>query len=102
MNYTELYTLKLQQKGLSGVVSLGRVQTPVNTLVVENDLSIKNFKSEKYKSDWMSYCWQRAKSYIQNSREYFNLDEFEADTKKYGLDSASIGIVKSVEKHWSK
>lgn len=98
MNYTELYTLKLQQKGLSGVVSLGRVQTPVNTLVVENDLSIKNFKSEKYKVIECHTVDREPKVIFKNSREYFNLDEFEADTKKYGLDSASIGIVKSVEK----
>lgn len=98
MNYTELYTLKLQQKGLSGVVSLGRVQTPVNTLVVENDLSIKNFKAEKYKVIECHTVDREPKVIFKNSREYFNLDEFEADTKKYGLDSASIGIVKSVEK----
>ena len=98
MNYTELYTLKLQQKGLSGVISLGRVQTPVNTLVVENDLSIKNFKSEKYKVIECHTVDREPKVIFKNSREYFNLDEFEADTKKYGLDSASIGIVKSVEK----
>ncbi|HBN1519458.1 TPA: type IA DNA topoisomerase, partial [Enterococcus faecium] len=97
MNYTELYTLKLQQKGLSGVVSLGRVQTPVNTLVVENDLSIKNFKSEKYKVIECHTVDREPKVIFKNSREYFKLEKFEEDTKKFGLDSASTGIIKKIE-----
>lgn len=98
MNYTELYTLKLKEKGLSGVVSLGRVQTPVNTLVVENDLSIKNFKPEKYKMIECHTLDKNPKVIFKNKQEYFKSEELTADTKKYGLDSASKGIIKSVEK----
>lgn len=97
MNYTELFTLKLQEKGVQGVVSVGRVQTPVNTLVVENDLAIKEFKSEKFK---VIECLTRDKepqTIFKNSQEYFDMAEFEEVTKKFGLDSASKGIIKSIE-----
>lgn len=97
MNYTELFTLKLQEQGLRGVVSLGRVQTPVNTLVVENDQAIKNFKSEKYKVIECQTKNKEPKTIFRNSHEYFNMDELEVDTKKFGLDSASTGIIKSIE-----
>lgn len=97
MNYTELFTLKLRERGLSGVVSLGRVQTPVNTLVVENELAINHFKPEKYKMIESHTIDKNPKVIFKNSHEYFDMDEFEADTKKYGLDSASKGIIKSVD-----
>ncbi|MBO0481522.1 type IA DNA topoisomerase [Candidatus Enterococcus courvalinii] len=97
MNYTELFTLKLQEKGLAGIISLGRVQTPVNTLVVENDQAIKNFKSEKYKLIECETQDKKPKTIFRNSHEYFNMDELEIDTKKFGLDSASTGIIKSIE-----
>lgn len=96
MNYTELYTLKLSEKGVDGVVSVGRVQTPVNTLVVENDLAIKNFKPEAYKVIECESLEKQPVVRFKNSKEYFDQKEFEIDTKKYGLDSASKGIVKEV------
>ena len=46
MNFTQFFTLLAQSKGLEGVYSLGRVQTPCNSLVVQNDMAIKNFKEE--------------------------------------------------------
>ncbi|HAQ2041853.1 TPA: type IA DNA topoisomerase [Enterococcus faecium] len=97
MNYTELYSLKLQEKGISGVVSLGRVQTPVNTLVVENDLAIRNFRPEKYKTIECHTTDKQPKAIFKNSLEYFKLEKFEEDTKKFGLDSASTGIIKKIE-----
>ncbi|WP_260288371.1 DNA topoisomerase [Peribacillus aracenensis] len=46
MNFTQYFTLFAQSKGLSGIYSLGRVQTPCNSLIVQNDRDIKNFKEE--------------------------------------------------------
>lgn len=97
MNYTELFTLKLQERGLAGVVSVGRVQTPVNTIVVENDVAIKNFKPEKYKMVESHTTEKQPKVIFKNSHEYFDMNEFEVDTKKYGLDSTSKGIIKAID-----
>ncbi len=43
MNLTRLYTLKAQNAGYDGVLSVGRVQTPTLRMVVDRDLMIENF-----------------------------------------------------------
>ena len=48
MNLTRLYTIKAQQTGSQGVVSVGRVQTPTLKLLVDRDLKIENFKAIDY------------------------------------------------------
>jgi DNA topoisomerase-3 len=67
LNMTRLCTLQGQKSGYHGVLSIGRVQTPILGLVVNRDLEIKNFISkpfyevianletnsgEKYKGKW--------------------------------------------------
>ena len=48
MNLTRLYSLKAQQSGYQGVLSVGRVQTPTLRMVVDRDLIIKHFKPVPY------------------------------------------------------
>lgn len=48
LNMTRLCTLQGQQSGYQGVLSIGRVQTPVLGLVVARDLEIENFVSKPF------------------------------------------------------
>ncbi|MGL4522951.1 MAG: DNA topoisomerase, partial [Bacilli bacterium] len=48
MNASRAYTLLLQQKGLSDVFSIGRVQTPTLALIIQRELEIENFISVPY------------------------------------------------------
>ena len=48
MNFTRFYTLLNQRNGGSGVISVGRVQTPILALIVNRELENKNFKSLEY------------------------------------------------------
>lgn len=48
MNASPLYTLLLNQAGIRGVYSIGRVQTPTLYMVYQRDRTIKNFKPEPY------------------------------------------------------
>jgi len=48
MNGSPLYTLLLREKGIRGVYSVGRVQTPTLYLVYQRDLAIHNFKPTPY------------------------------------------------------
>ncbi|HFW3088934.1 TPA: DNA topoisomerase III [Salmonella enterica subsp. enterica serovar Reading] len=48
MNLTRLYTLKAREVGISGVMSVGRVQTPTLSIVVRRDLEIENFIPKPY------------------------------------------------------
>ncbi|EKM3984847.1 DNA topoisomerase III [Salmonella enterica] len=53
MNLTRLYTLKAREAGISGVMSVGRVQTPTLAIVVRRDLEIEHFIPKPY-SDVMA------------------------------------------------
>lgn len=48
MNASPLYTLNLQQKGVQGTFSLGRVQTPTLYLIYQRQEAIENFKKEPF------------------------------------------------------
>ncbi|EAA7554395.1 DNA topoisomerase III [Salmonella enterica] len=48
MNLTRLYTLKAREAGISGVMSVGRVQTPTLAIVVRRDLEIEDFIPKPY------------------------------------------------------
>lgn len=48
LNLTRLYTLLNSRNGGKGVVSVGRVQTPILALIVNRELENKNFKSLEY------------------------------------------------------
>ncbi len=48
LNASRLYTIHLQNKGLKDVFSVGRVQTPVLTLIYNRQQEIENFKSEPF------------------------------------------------------
>ncbi|MFA7554476.1 MAG: DNA topoisomerase III [Spongiibacteraceae bacterium] len=48
INMTRLCTLQGQQSGFKGVLSIGRVQTPILGLVVKRDLEIENFVSKPF------------------------------------------------------
>ena len=48
LNMTRLCTLQGQKSGYQGVLSIGRVQTPILGLIVHRDLDIKNFVSKLF------------------------------------------------------
>lgn len=48
MNLTRLFTLKGQEAGYDGVLSVGRVQTPTLKLVADRELAVKNFTPIPY------------------------------------------------------
>ncbi|MDG6882607.1 DNA topoisomerase 3 [Phocoenobacter uteri] len=48
INMTRAYTLQGQRAGYQGVLSVGRVQTPVLGLIVRRDLEIENFVPKDY------------------------------------------------------
>ncbi|MGY0218667.1 DNA topoisomerase III [Endozoicomonadaceae bacterium StTr2] len=48
INMTRALTVSAQKKGYNGLLSVGRVQTPVLGLVVRRDIEIENFKPHPY------------------------------------------------------
>jgi DNA topoisomerase-3 len=52
INLTRAYTLQGQKVGYQGLLSVGRVQTPLLGLVVRRDISIESFVSKDYYEVW--------------------------------------------------
>ncbi|MDO4626870.1 MAG: DNA topoisomerase III [Pasteurellaceae bacterium] len=48
INMTRAYTIRGRQAGYQGVLSVGRVQTPVLGLIVRRDLEIEHFQAKDY------------------------------------------------------
>ena len=48
LNMTRAYTLQGQKAGYQGLLSVGRVQTPVLGLVVQRDSDIENFVAKSF------------------------------------------------------
>ncbi|HBO38033.1 MAG TPA: DNA topoisomerase III, partial [Pasteurellaceae bacterium] len=48
INMTRAYTVRGRQAGYNGVLSVGRVQTPVLGLIVRRDLEIENFQPKDF------------------------------------------------------
>lgn len=53
MNMTRAYTLLGRQTGLDAVLSVGRVQTPTLSLIVDRDREIENFVAVPYFVNWI-------------------------------------------------
>lgn len=98
MNFTQFFTLLAQSQGLQGVYSLGRVQTPCNSLVVQNNLSIKNFKEETYYKLYGEVEKDNKKIKFTNENKYFNIDELNSVIEKYGLNKPLKTNIVSVKK----
>ena len=52
INMTRAYTIRGRQAGYDGVLSVGRVQTPVLGLIVRRDLEIENFQPKISMKYW--------------------------------------------------
>lgn len=63
MNMTRAYTLQGQQAGYQGVLSVGRVQTPVLGLVVRRDQEIDQFVPHDYFEVWAHVCTARQEQF---------------------------------------
>ena len=98
MNYSRAYTIKCSSS--QGALSIGRVQTPVLKLIVDRDLSIKNFKSKPFytlEADFDIfkgiYTLEDGNDRIEDEIEIKNIKEF---------IKGKQGVVKSVVKETKK
>ncbi|MBX2826447.1 MAG: DNA topoisomerase III [Gammaproteobacteria bacterium] len=86
INMTRAYTLQGQKVGYQGVLSVGRVQTPVLGLVVRRDLEIANFVSQPYFEVWANLTTEK--------NEAFRARWIPSDACKPMLDDAGRNLSK--------
>jgi len=92
MNMSRVAMHQLRERGYRFPVSAGTVQTPLLTLVVENDRDIREFKSHRF---WLLGLEDKAnhiKFHHINNRHFNSADE--AQNASQGVNSA---VVKEVE-----
>ena len=77
INATRAMTLLGRSKGMQGVLSLGRVQTPTLNLIVTRDRTIANFKPQKYAivQATLNHEKESFKAQLQPSEDMTGLDE---------------------------
>lgn len=63
MNLTRAFTLAGQKGGFSGVLSVGRVQTPVLGLVVRRDIEIEDFRPKPFYEVYASLCTKEGEAF---------------------------------------
>ncbi len=101
MNFTQFFTLLTQSKGLTGVYSLGRVQTPCNSLVVQNDIAIKEFKEEIFYKLFGTITKDNQLVKFTNDIKYSTKEELLAVLNKNKLDNplktSIVSVVKEIK-----
>lgn len=101
MNFTQFFTLLTQSKGLTGVYSLGRVQTPCNSLVVQNDIAIKEFKEEIFYKLFGTITKDNQLVKFTNDIKYSTKEELLAVLNKNKLDkplkTSIVSVVKEIK-----
>lgn len=63
LNMTRLCTLQGQKSGYQGVLSIGRVQTPILGLIVNRDIEIKHFVSKPFYEVIANICTKQGVNY---------------------------------------
>ena len=70
INMTRAYTIRGRQAGYDGVLSVGRVQTPVLGLIVRRDLEIENFQPKDF---YEVLAWIKDEKTTENPNRTFFL-----------------------------
>ncbi|MEQ1965700.1 DNA topoisomerase 3 [Xenorhabdus nematophila] len=78
LNMTRFYTLEARGNGFQDLWPIGRVQTPTLNMIVQRDLSIENFKSQKF--------WDIAVYFEGNNQVIVSVDEQYLDEEHRLLD----------------
>ncbi|RMV90553.1 DNA topoisomerase III [Pseudomonas coronafaciens] len=84
MNFSRLFTLLGRQAGYTGVLSVGRVQTPTLRLVVDRDREISNFIPKPFWSVEVQ-LWTAGQSFVAK----WVADEYVVDEEGRCLDQAA-------------
>lgn len=103
MNASRLYTLLLQQKGMLGAFSVGRVQTPTLYLIYQRQQEIKKFKPEPF-YEWMGHTSVKNGLFEAKYKERFATKEKarEVLAKYHVMEGKNQGTIQKVEKTLKK
>ncbi|WP_376785320.1 type IA DNA topoisomerase [Siminovitchia terrae] len=103
MNASRLYTLLLQQKGVRGPFSVGRVQTPTLYLIYKRHQEIENFKSEPF-FEWIGDTTVKNGQFEAKHKEKFkSKEEAQAVIDKHNVvPGENKGVIDRIQKALKK
>ncbi len=82
INMTRLCTIKGQKSGYQGVLSVGRVQTPLLGLVVHRDLDIQNFVSKPFYEVMVTLETSNGESFQAKWKPSASCEDYMDDAKR--------------------
>ncbi|WP_174615277.1 type IA DNA topoisomerase [Virgibacillus ihumii] len=99
MNASQLYTLLLQQKGYSGSLSIGRVQSPTVYLIYQRQKEIDNFVTQPFFEIEATFTaeqgYYKGKANVKEDAK----EKVQALLDQYRIAGKEQGVVASVEKN---
>ncbi|MDN6626907.1 MAG: DNA topoisomerase 3, partial [Pisciglobus halotolerans] len=97
INLSRLYTLYMQQNGVQGVFSIGRVQTPTLFLIYQRNDEIERFVTKPF-YELIAHFQHKNGPYEGKYRERFESEEvLNAFKEKNGLVDQSKGMIEEVK-----
>jgi len=98
MNLSRLYTLYMQNNGLNGVFSIGRVQTPTLFMIYQRNQEIENFVSKPFYELYGTFYTEKGEYEGKYSKRFDSLEEIEAFQTANQLSQGMVGTIKDVNK----
>jgi len=96
INLTRLYTLYMQQNGLKGTFTIGRVQTPTLSLIYQRNQEIENYQSKPFYELYAEFKHENG-TYTGKYKERFSQkDELTLFQAEHDLNNQNYATVKEV------
>lgn len=89
MNLSRLYTLYMQNNGLNGVFSIGRVQTPTLFMIYQRNQEIENFISKPFYELYGTFYTEKGEYEGKYSGRFDTEDEVNDFLRENNIDSIS-------------
>jgi len=89
MNLSRLYTLYMQNNGLNGVFSIGRVQTPTLFMIYQRNQEIENFISKPFYELYGNFYTEQGEYEGKYSGRFYTEDELNDFLRENNIDSIS-------------
>lgn len=99
MNMTRLCTLQGQKSGYKGVLSIGRVQTPILGLIVHRDLEITNFVSKPFYEVMAEIKTQKGEIYQGKWKPSASCEPYMDEEKRILNRELALNVIRRITEH---
>ena len=98
MNLSRLYTIYMQNNGMKGVFSIGRVQTPTLYMIYQRNQEIEHFVKKPFYELIANFEHENGQYQGKYKKRFDSLEEIEAFQTANQLSQGMVGTIKDVNK----